>query len=118
MWNRQRLALTGGCQPFLFRHSLLQLFRSHPHDILVLMRIEIVSVGIQILQNDPPRQHIRFPRILRRLPPMELRHDLPRKQLKAVADILMRRFPSLVQQDNLIDMGFLKLPQPPPDRFR
>jgi hypothetical protein len=40
-------------QLLLFRHALLELFRCHPDDVLVLMRVEVVSFGIQILKHDP-----------------------------------------------------------------
>src|SRR5262249_60520674 len=71
--------------------------------------------GLQLRERDAPLEHLRFPPLLTALALVELRHDLAREQLEASADVLVRRPSRLIEQDDLVDAGGLKLPQPPPD---
>ena len=64
-----------------------------------------------------PVEHIRLPRILRRLAGVELGHHLAREQVQAVADRLVAGTSGLVEQDDLIDMRVLELAQPLADGF-
>ena len=63
------------------------------------------------LAGDPGEQAVwrtLHARRVRRLALVEFRHDFFREQIQALADILMRRFPSLIEQDYLVDMSFFK----------
>src|SRR5262249_46517263 len=41
--------------------AALQLLRREADDILVLVRIEVVGIGLQLLEHDAPTQHIPLP---------------------------------------------------------
>ncbi len=108
----------GRRQSFLLDHPLLELLRGHPDDIFVLVRVEVISFGIQILQQDASGRNILLPRMLCRLSVMELQHHFPGEQIEAFADIPVAGPSSLVQRDYLIDMRRLELAQALADGFR
>ena len=69
---------------FLGRHLALQLLGSQPHDVLVLVRVELVALGVELLELDAAREHAVLPALVRGLAGVELGHDLPREQLEAL----------------------------------
>src|SRR4029453_14364672 len=92
------------CLAGLFRRHLgLQLLGRQAHDVLVLVRVELVAVGVGRLDLDTPGQDVGLPARVLRFARVELRHDLAREQLEALADVLVRRPPGLVEQDHLVD---------------
>src|SRR5438552_1791027 len=102
----------------LLGHLPFQLGGRKPDDVLVLVRVDLVRVRGDLLELEATAEDVGLPALLLAVARMEIRHHLPREQLEARADVLVGGASGLVQEDHLIDVGALKLPEPPPDRLR
>src|SRR5437899_3901472 len=60
---------------------------------------------------DVRRQLLRLPPPARLVPLLEFRHDPRREQLERLADVLVAVVPALLDEDRLVDAGFLERPQ-------
>ena len=99
----------------LRRHARLQLLGGEADDVLVLVRVEIKGLGVEILELHAAGEHRLLPCRLLGLARMEFRHHLGGEELEAGADVLMAGAAGLVQQDDLVDMRRLELPEPRAD---
>src|SRR5207244_10746837 len=61
------------------------------HDVLVLVRVDLVGRGVEALETGAPGEHVVLPALMRGLAPVELGHDLAREELEAGTDVLVWR---------------------------
>jgi hypothetical protein len=64
----------------------------------------LVLTGIEIIEFDTLRENVPLPGLGGWLQHMKLGHHFPGEQLKAFANMLMRRFAGLIEKNDLIDM--------------
>src|SRR5678816_108411 len=107
----------GGLRGLLLGHLPLELLGREPDDVLVLVRVDRVGLRVEPLERDAPGEHVGLPPLVLGLPRVELRHHLAREQLEARADVLVRRAPRLVQENDLVDVRRLELAELSPDRL-
>src|SRR5205807_3166525 len=102
----------------LLGHLPLQLDGREPDDVLVLVRVDLVRFGVDLLELEAPAEDVGLPALLLAVARVKLRHHLSCEQLEAPADVVVGRASGLVQEDHLVDVGALELPEPPPNCFR
>ena len=69
------------------------------------------------LELDLAAEHLPFPLLVLGLAPVELGHDLFRKQLQAFADVGVRVATGLIEQNDAVDFRGLEFAQLVPDRL-
>ncbi len=74
-----------------------------------LVRRHVVRLRVDLVELDRARQHAALPLLVLALALVEVRHDLGREHLEALADVGMRVLPRLVEQDHLVDVRLLEL---------
>src|SRR6516162_8757394 len=86
-----------------------------------LYRVGTIAVAerrcIDLLELDLAGQHLRLPGVLLGDPIVEFRHDLACKELEAFANMLVRVFAGLIEQDHLVDVRGLEAAELPPQRL-